>query len=183
MRQRAAPIRASLVQVPPSPPLVLVVSGPSGVGKDAVIRRLQSKRPDIHFVVTATSRPMRPGERDGVDYLFVSREEFEQWIAGGRLLEHATVYGEYKGIPRQQVEDALTRGTDVVLRIDVQGAATMRTLLPGIVSIFIAAETEAELVGRLLARKTEPMDKMTVRVATAREEMARVGEFEYGKTL
>lgn len=144
-------------QVPPPPALVIVISGPSGVGKDAVIRRLQEKRPDLYFVVTATSRPMRPGERDGVDYFFVTREEFESWIDNGRLLEHAVVYGEYKGIPRQQVEDALDRGTDVVLRIDVQGAATMRRLLPGLVSVFIVADNEAELVQRLVSRKTEPM--------------------------
>ena len=149
------------------------------MGKDAVIRRLQELRPDLYFVVTATSRAMRPGERDGVDYFFVSREEFETWIAGGRLLEHALVYGEYKGIPRQQVEDALARGTDVVLRIDVQGAATMRRLLPGLISMFIVAESEAALVARLVARKTEPLDRMQVRVKTAREEMANIGEFDY----
>lgn len=122
-----------------------------------MIRRLQEKRPDIYFVITATSRGMRPGERDGVDYFFVSRQQFEAWIAAGRLLEHAVVYGEYKGIPRAQVEDALARGTDVVLRVDVQGAATARRLLPGLVSVFLVAESEAALVQRLVARKTEPL--------------------------
>jgi len=161
-RHRQEPIYSNeyspfLSQIPPAAPLVVVISGPSGVGKDAVIRRLQEQRPDLYFVVTATSRPMRPGERDGVDYFFVSKEQFESWIAEGKLLEHAVVYGEYKGIPRQQVVDALARGTDVVLRIDVQGAATMRRLLPGLVSVFIVAENEAELVQRLVARKTEPM--------------------------
>lgn len=164
-------------------PLVVVISGPSGVGKDAVIRRLQSRRPDIYFVVTATSRPMRPGERDGVDYYFVTRETFENWIATDQLLEHAVVYGEYKGIPKRQVEEAIKRGNDVVLRIDVQGAATVRNLLPDIVTIFLVAESEKELVNRLVARKTEPEDKMKVRIATAKSEMARVAEFEYGKWL
>ena len=159
--------------------LVLVISGPSGVGKDAVIRRLQEKRPDIHFVVTATSREMRPGEQDGVDYYFVSKEQFEEWIVEDRLLEHAVVYGEYKGIPRQQVEDALKSNTDVVLRIDVQGAATMRRLLPEMVSIFLVAESEEALVQRLVDRKTEPEDKMKVRIETAREEMSHVDEFDY----
>jgi guanylate kinase len=159
--------------------LVLVISGPSGVGKDAVIRRLQEKRSDIHFVVTATSREMRPGEQDGVDYYFVSKEQFEEWIAEDRLLEHAVVYGEYKGIPRQQVEDALNSNTDVVLRIDVQGAATMRRLLPEMVSIFLVAESEEALVQRLVDRKTEPEDKMKVRIETAREEMSHVDEFDY----
>lgn len=170
---------SSTPSAPPPPPLVAVVSGPSGVGKDAVIRRLQEKRPDLHFVVTATSRPRRPGEVHGVDYFFVSREEFEAWIAGGQLLEHAVVYGEYKGIPRAQVEEALARGTDVILRVDVQGAETMRRLLPGLISVFLVAESEAELVARLVDRKTESAERMAVRVATAREEMARVGEFDY----
>ena len=144
------------MQIPAQPALAIVISGPSGVGKDAVIRRLQEKRPDLYFVVTATSRMMRPGEQDGVDYFFVSKEMFEEWIRDGKLLEHAVVYGEYKGIPRQQVEDALANNTDVILRIDVQGAATMRKLLPDMVSIFLVADTEAELVQRLMDRKTEP---------------------------
>ena len=144
-----------------------------------MIKRLEHLRPDLHFVVTATSRARRPNEVHGVDYHFVSKEQFEEWIARDQLLEHAVVYGEYKGIPRQQVLDALDRGTDVVLRIDVQGAATMRRLLPGVVSIFIAAETEAELVQRLLSRKTETMDRMAVRVETARQEMQRAVDFDY----
>lgn len=164
--------------LPPSP-IVMVISGPSGVGKDAVIRRLQEVRPDLHFVVTATSRSMRPGEQHGVDYFFVSKEEFEEWIAKGKLLEHALVYGEYKGIPRQQIEDALQRGSDVILRVDVQGAATMRKLLPGLVTVFLVAESERALVERLVARKTEPEDKMKVRIDTARKEMAELQTFDY----
>lgn len=174
---------SSTPTVPPTQPLIVVVSGPSGVGKDAVIRRLQEKRKDLHFVVTATSRPMRPGEVDGVDYFFVSREQFESWIDQGQLLEHAVVYGEYKGIPKQQVDEALSRGTDVILRVDVQGAKTMRKLLPGLLSIFLVAESEAELVERLISRKTETAEKMAVRVKTARDEMARVKEFDYGEII
>jgi|EP00982_Pelagococcus_subviridis_P010235 hypothetical protein len=89
--------------VPPPHPAVVVVSGPSGVGKDAVVRRLRALRPELHFVVTATSRAPRPGEEDGVDYFFVSTEEFEKMIADGELIEHAVVYGQYKGIPKKQV--------------------------------------------------------------------------------
>ena len=165
--------------VPPEPPLAIIISGPSGVGKDAVIRKLQRKRQDLHFVVTATSRSMRPGEKDGVDYFFVSKEQFEKWIEEGALLEHAIVYGEYKGIPRKQVEDALGNNTDVVLRVDVQGAATMRKLLPDVLSIFLIADTELELVQRLVARKTEPEDKMKVRIETAREEIKHLMDFDY----
>lgn len=166
--------------LPPPPPLVLVVSGPSGVGKDAVIKSLQSSRPDIHFVVTATSRPRRPGEVHGTDYLFVSREQFEALRDAGELMEHALVYGEYKGIPKQQVRDSLSRGTDVVLRVDVQGAATMRSLLgSSAVFIFLVAESERTLVQRLVRRKSEPLDRLLVRVGTAREELSRACEFDY----
>ena len=146
--------------MPTPPPAVIVISGPSGVGKDAVMRRLQELRPDLHQVVTATSRAMRPGEQDGVDYFFVTTEEFEAMISDGELIEHAVVYGEYKGIPKQQVRDKLAMDTDVVLRLDVQGAATVRTLIPGAVFIFIAADSEANLCRRLASRKTETPEKL-----------------------
>ena len=122
---------------------------------------------------------MRPGERDGVDYFFVTKEQFERWIAEDRLLEHAVVYGEYKGIPKEQVESALANGSDVILRVDVQGAATMKRLLPEAVSVFLVAESEKELVDRLVARKTEEGDRMRTRIETAREEMGRMQEFDY----
>ena len=149
------------------------------MGKDAVVQALQRRRPGTHFVVTATTRPQRPGEQHGVDYLFVSRDAFAAMVDAGELLEHALVYGDYKGIPKAQVRDALAAGTDVVLRLDVQGAATMRRLLPAAVSVFLAAESEAALVARLVSRKTEPADKLLVRVATARDETRRLPEFDY----
>ena len=165
--------------MPTPPPAVIVISGPSGVGKDAVMRRLQELRPDLHQVVTATSRPPRPGERDGVDYFFVTAEAFEKMIADGELIEHAVVYGEYKGIPKAQVREKLALNVDVVLRLDVQGAATVRALVPGAVFIFIAADSEASLCRRLVSRKTETPEKLAVRVETAREELRRMREFDY----
>ncbi|GMH33205.1 hypothetical protein BSKO_01039 [Bryopsis sp. KO-2023] len=165
--------------LPKAPGLVVLICGPSGVGKDSVIRRLQEQRPELQFVVTATSRPMRPGEVDGVDYIFVTKEKFEEWISNGEMLEHAIVYGEYKGIPKKQVTDALAKGTDVILRVDVQGSATVKSIMPEIVSIFLTAGSEAELVQRLVGRKTEDLDKLTVRIKTAQEELARIGEFDY----
>lgn len=165
--------------VPAAKPVVIIISGPSGVGKDSVLLRLKERREDLYFVVTATSRPMRPKEVEGKDYFFVTREKFEEWIAQGQLLEHANVYGDYKGIPRQQVDQALAAGTDVVLRIDVQGAATVKKLMPDAISIFVAADSEATLVERLVSRKTESLDKMVVRVQTARQELEAMRGFDY----
>ncbi|KAG2494054.1 hypothetical protein HYH03_007698 [Edaphochlamys debaryana] len=164
---------------PHAKPVVIVISGPSGVGKDAVLTRLKEQREDLYFVVTATSRPKRAGEVEGRDYFFVTKDKFEQWISEDMLLEYALVYGEYKGIPRQQVDAALAAGTDVVLRIDVQGAATVKRLMPDCISIFVTADSEEVLVKRLVARKTEPLDKLLVRVKTARDENDHVGKFDY----
>jgi guanylate kinase len=118
-------------------PLVIVISGPSGAGKDSLIRRMKELQVPFHFVVTATSRPPRPGEVDGVDYHFLSRERFEAGIQGGEFLEYAVVYGDYKGIPRWEIENALAGGKDVILRVDVQGAATLRRLIPEAVFVFV----------------------------------------------
>ena len=134
---------------------------------------------DMHFVVTATTRPRRQGEVDGEDYIFMDKEDFEDLIERNELLEHALVYGDYKGIPKQQVRKALGKGTDVVLRLDVQGAATIRRLIPESLSIFLVAENERALVRRLLGRKTEPLDRALVRVETARQETKRIAEFDY----
>jgi guanylate kinase len=170
---------------PATKPLVLVVSGPSGVGKDAVLQRLRARRPQLRFVVTATTRSRRPDEVDGVDYHFVSRAAFESWISKGdkELLEHALVYGEYKGIPRAQVDRALAAGEDVVLRLDVQGAATVRRLLRASgtphASVFVVAESRCALARRLAARGTEDQEALRRRFREAEAEVARLGEFDY----
>lgn len=158
----------------------MVISGPSGVRKDAVIKRLQEVRNEIHFVVTATTRAKRPGEVHGQDYFFLTKEEFESMIHNGELLEYAVVYGDYKGIPKGQVRECLAKGFDAVLRIDVQGEATVRSILgSGAVFIFLVAETEAALVQRLMERKTETKDKLVLRIDTSREELKRMNEFDY----
>uniref|UniRef100_A0A0D6QTJ5 guanylate kinase n=1 Tax=Araucaria cunninghamii TaxID=56994 RepID=A0A0D6QTJ5_ARACU len=167
-------------QVLPPKPLIIVISGASGVGKDAVIKRLQEVRKGIHFVVTATTRAKRPGEVDGKDYFFVSKEEFLSMIEKNELLEHALVYGDYKGVPKQQIRDSMSKGYDIVLRVDVQGAATLRSILGNsALFIFIVAESEVSLVKRLMGRKTETMEKLVVRVSTARDEVKRITEFDY----
>ncbi len=160
-------------------PLVLVISGPSGVGKDATVRRMVELGFPCQFVVTATTRPRRPTEVHGVDYYFVSREEFERMIRQSELIEHALVYGEYKGIPKWQIREALASGKDVVLRVDVQGAARLRELMPDAVSIFLTAPSEEELIARLQARRTETAEALQRRIATAHAEMQELHKFDY----
>ncbi|MCB0149960.1 MAG: guanylate kinase, partial [Caldilineaceae bacterium] len=133
----------------------------------------------FYFVVTATTRPMRPNEVDGIDYHFVSVGDFAEMIENNELLEYAVVYGDYKGIPKKHVREALASGQDVVMRIDVQGAATIRALVPNAVTIFLTAESEEELVRRLQLRKTEPPDQLKMRIVTARRELRRFTEFDY----
>ncbi len=160
-------------------PLLIVISGPSGVGKDETLKAMDDRGHPFHFVVTATTRPRREGEVDGRDYHFVGVGDFAEMIEDGELLEYALVYGDYKGIPKQQVRDALASGKDVVLRIDVQGARTIRKLAPEALLIFLVAESIDELRRRLLDRKSEPPDQLKMRIATAREETKVVDEFDY----
>lgn len=160
-------------------PLLIVISGPSGVGKDTVIQRMKTRRLPFHFVVTATTRPKRPEEVDGIDYHFVSQDEFAEMIENDELLEYAIVYNDYKGIPKQQVRQALDSGKDVVMRIDVQGAETIRNLCPDALLIFLSTRDEEELVERLKARKTESKEGLKLRIATARQELKRVDLFDY----
>jgi guanylate kinase len=160
-------------------PLLIVVSGPSGVGKDSLVESMRARGAQFHFVVTATSRQARPGEVHGVDYFFVSPETFERMIEEDELLEYALVYGQYKGIPKQQVREALTSGHDVVMRLDVQGAATVKRLIPEAILVFLSASSEKELVARLERRSTESVAQLQQRIETARHEMERLPEFDY----
>jgi guanylate kinase len=160
-------------------PLLVVISGPSGVGKDMTITRMKELGYPFYFVVTATTRPKRAAETDGVDYFFVSMSEFAEMIEQGELLEYAVVYGDYKGIPKNQVRQALTSGKDVIMRIDVQGAATIRRLVPEAVLIYLSAESEEAMVRRLNKRETEPEEQLKLRIATARQELKRLDLFDY----
>jgi len=171
--------RNPLLDGRPAQPLLVVLSGPSGVGKDSILMRMRDIGFPFHFVVTATSRARRPGERDGYDYHFVSKERFEEMIAQGELLEWAEVYGHYKGIPKSEVAQALQSGRDVILRIDVQGAATIKRLAPEAVFIFLAPGSFAELHNRLQWRRTESPDQMEQRLAMARREMDALDTFDY----
>jgi guanylate kinase len=155
-----------------------VISGPSGVGKDSVLDELERRGHVFHRVITATTRAARPGEREGVEYHFVSADEFDRLVDTDGFLEHAVVYGHRYGVPRQQVLDALAAGQDVAVRTDVQGAATIRTAMPDAVLVFIAPGSMADLETRLRARAADSEEKIQRRLATASAEMARQKEFE-----
>jgi len=143
------------------------------------MQRMKERGLPFHFVVTATTRPKRVNEVHGRDYWFVTKDEFARMIDEDELIEHAIVYGDYKGIPKQQVREALASGMDVVMRIDVQGAETVRKMAPEALMIFITTKNEGELVHRLETRKTETADSLAIRIATARKELNRVQAFDY----
>ena len=160
-------------------PLLVVVSGPSGVGKDAVIERMKASNVPYHFAVTATARPKRENEVDGVDYVFVERDEFQCMIRNDELLEWAEVYGNPYGVPKSPVRDALARGQDVVLKIDVQGADNIRQLVPGAVYVFLSPPDVAELERRLTQRRTESPKTLKVRLETAEKELEEAEKYDY----
>ena len=158
---------------------MVVISGPSGVGKDAVLERLKSSNVPYHFAVTATARPKRENEVDGLDYIFVERDEFQSMIRNDELLEWAEVYGNPYGVPKSPVRDSLARGQDVILKIDVQGADNIRRLVPGAVYVFLAPPDMSELEHRLTRRRTESTDTLKVRLAKAANELDEAEKFDY----
>ena len=160
-------------------PLLIVISGPSGVGKDAVIAEMKKRDLPFHFVITATTRPPRPGEKHGKDYFFLSDEEFKSMIDNDELLEYAIVYDDYKGIPKTQVQEALDSGKNVVMRIDVQGAETIRSLVNDALLIFLTTKDEEELIKRLTSRNTETKKELETRINTVREELKKLPVFDY----
>jgi guanylate kinase len=132
--------------------VVLVIAGPSGTGKGTIVRRLLERRPNLWFSVSATDRPPRPGERDGVDYLFMTRDKFERLRDEGELLEWFEVFGDLKGTPRAPIDEHLAAGDDVLLEVDVQGALALRDVLPDAVLVFVKPPSREAQRERLLAR-------------------------------
>lgn len=164
----------------PRYPLLIVISGASGVGKDTIARHLIDLHPDkFHFVVTATTRPPRANEVHGQDYFFYTPDEFAHLIETNELIEYAIVYNDYKGIPKQQIREAMASGKDVIMRVDIQGAKTIRKLVPNAITIFLMAESEEAMVNRLRERKSETPEGLNLRIATARQELKRIEEFDY----
>ena len=158
---------------------LFVLSGPSGVGKDALLSLMMQRRRDLHYTVTATTRPIRPGERDGVDYIFLPRDDFRRMIDEDGLLEWAEVYGNLYGVPRSQVTEALESGLNVLVKVDVQGAATVRSLYPDSVLIFLEPPSMDSLDRRLVERGTEQGEALRIKLETAREEMKASKWFDY----
>ena len=160
-------------------PLLIVLSGLSGVGKDTVLDALKKSSLPLEFVVTLTTRPPRSGEKDGVHYRFVTTEKFRELIDAGELMEWAEVYGNYYGPPKDTVRAALAAGRDVIVKVDVQGAATIKKLVPDCVAIFLATPTMEELEKRLRSRGTETALDLSLRLETAASELERLDIFDY----
>ncbi|MGE0056604.1 MAG: guanylate kinase [Dehalococcoidia bacterium] len=166
------------LELPEGPPMLTVLSGFSGSGKDAVRDLLMAWHLPVHFVVTVTNREMRPGEVEGIDYLFVSNEEFDRMERDGELIEHAIVYGQKKGVPKQQIVEPLAAGRDVLARVDVQGAATLKALVPDAYLIFIAPPSMEEAARRLTDRDTDSEEQRRIREETAQAELEASKAFD-----
>jgi len=163
----------------PSSPLFIVVSGPSGVGKDAVLTRMKELSCPLEYIVTATIRRQRAKERDNVDYHFISMERFQEMIENKELLEWANVYGNWYGVPKEVVKQALDKGQDIIVKVDIQGAATIKKILPEAVFIFLIPPSMEELVIRLKQRHTESPFDLALRIKTAEEEIKQLSLFDY----
>jgi guanylate kinase len=158
-------------------PLVVVLSGPSGVGKDAVVARMQERGFNVALPATMTTRPPREGEREGVNHLFVDAAGFDRAVGGGELLEHALVYGNRYGVPRSQVRKHLERGADVIIRVDIQGAESLRQVLPGALFLFLVPDDPAHLEAHLRERDAESDEQIALRLAEAASETDRARAF------
>ena len=160
-------------------PLIIVLSGPSGAGKDAVLARMRESGYPLEYVTTVTTRPQRANERDNVDYHFISTEMFQKMIENKELLEWANVYGNMYGVPKQPVKQALDKGQDIMVKVDIQGAATIKKLLPQALLIFLIPSSIEDLTLRLKQRHTESPFNLALRLKTAEEEIKQLPLFDY----
>lgn len=162
-----------------SRPLLVILSGPSGVGKDAVLTRMRKVGRPFHYVVTATTRPKRAWEKHGVDYYFLSQKEFQRMIDKNQFLEWANVYGNYYGVPKCEITSALSKGLDVVVKVDIQGASTIKKILPRAIFIFLMPPSLEQLEKRLRKRHSESSPDLALRLARAKEEIKSLPIFDY----
>jgi len=160
-------------------PLLVVLSGPSGAGKDAVLNLMRELGYPFEYITTVTTRPRRAGEKDNIDYRFISAESFQEMVEHEELLEWANVYGNWYGVPREPLKQALDRGEDVVVKVDIQGAATIKKILPQAVFIFLMPASMEELGARLEQRRTESPFDLDLRLRTAEEETKQLPLFDY----
>lgn len=158
---------------------LIIISGTTCAGKGTIIRELLRKHDDIKLSISYTSRKMRSGDVDGVDYYFISREEFEEKIKNNEFLEYATVHGEYYGTPKKEIEDILETGTDVILEIEVQGAKQIKEMFPETILIFILAPSFEEVKRRIKARGVENNEQIIKRFKTAYQEINEIPKYNY----
>lgn len=163
----------------PKRPLLIVLSGPSGVGKDALLTRMRELNYPVECITTATTRPRRASERDHIDYHFISAEKFQQMIKHDELLEWANVYGNWYGVPKRPIKQALDSGQDTIVKVDIQGATTIKKILPQAVFIFLMPPSVEELRLRLKKRHTELSFDLALRTKTAEEEIKQLSLFDY----
>jgi guanylate kinase len=168
-----------MIEQPNVSPLVLVISGPSGVGKDAVIAGIKQTGLRCHHVITATTRDKRPGETEGIDYFFLSRPEFERRLSAGEFLENAVVYGNYYGVLKSEVSGALAKGEDVIIKVDVQGAVTLKNKMQWAVLVFLAPPSARELQDRIVKRNTDKESDVGHRLGMLGQEMNCLPVFDY----
>jgi guanylate kinase len=166
-------------QVNPDVPLLMIISGPSGVGKDSVLRALKKRNLPLHHVVTANTRPPRPDEREGIDYYFVSREKFEDMIENDELLEYSEVYEDYKGVPKFEVRKAISTNKDVIFRLDVQGAEKIKSIYAQTISIFLIPANQEEWIQRLGGRSQVTDKDLDTRIETVQAELETISKFDY----
>lgn len=159
--------------------ILIVVSGPSGAGKSTVISKAMERNEKMRFSISATTRSPRPGEEDGREYYFVTEQRFSEMVENKELLEHASYAGKHYGTPRKPIEDMLSQGCDIVLDIEVQGAAQVKSSMPEAVTIFLTPPSFTELEKRLTGRGTDTKEQIDLRISRAREELKLVHNYDY----
>jgi guanylate kinase len=163
----------------PTKPLLIVLSGPSGAGKDALLTKMKESGYPLKYITTVTTRAQRAGERDNVDYHFISTGKFQEMLKNNELLEWANVYGNWYGVPKQPVKQALERGQDTIVKVDTQGAATIKKIVPEAVFIFLTPPSREDLITRLKQRHTESPSDLALRIKTVEEEIKQLPLFDY----